>query len=439
MPPTLTSEAVQALAPDPASLKAGQKLANPASWPTLARDGDVLWGEAKGSGAHPYLVAADLRSADIATKCSCPSRKFPCKHALGLLLLHAAGIGTWQGAAVPEELNKWLEGRQTRAEKAAAPSVEKKEADPAQQAKTWAKREKKMSAGLEALELWLADLVREGLLAARGRGYGEWDGQAARMVDAQLPGVARLIRQIPELLHEESGEGLTVHLGRLHLLTQAWNNRDRLSKGERADLLSALGLPLDKAALTRSETDDWLCVGSTTEEEGRLTVRRTWLLGLSGGSGGGEVALLLDFAPQNQPLGASYAPLQKLTGALGYAPSAFPQRAVLEGALDGGFGSLPARSFALSDLAQHWAQALAKNPWLERLGVLLGPVYFSENQLCDMNGRAVPLSGTVRSDGVWHFRALADTEPAYVFGEWDGLAFLPLTVTPHSRAAPALT
>ena len=436
MPPILTSAVVQALAPDPASLKAGQKLANPASWPTLALDGDVLWGEAKGSGAHPYLVAADLRSADIATKCSCPSRKFPCKHALGLLLMHAAGTGTWQSAAVPEELNKWLEGRQARAEKAASPPAEKKEADPAQQARTWAKREKKMGAGLEALDLWLADLVREGILAARKRGYGEWDGQAARMVDAQLPGVARLVRQIPGLLHEEDGQALTAHLGQLYLLVRAWQGRENLSEGERADLLTALGLPLDRAALTRSETDNWLCVGSTTEEEGRLTVRRTWLLGLSGG---GEVALLIDFAPQNQPLGASYAPLQKLSGALAYAPSAFPQRAALEGALDGGFGALPARSSALSDLAQQWAQALAKNPWLDRLGVLLGPVYFTDDQLCDMHGHAVPLSGTVRGDDLWRFKALADTEPAYVFGEWNGVAFLPLTVTPQSGAAPAFT
>ena len=113
MPLTLTPEAVAALAPDPASLKAGQKLTAPAKWPVLTRDGDVVWGEAQGSGAHPYLVAADLRTPDIATKCSCPSRKFPCKHALGLLLLHASGAGNWKALAVPEALGRWLEGRLT--------------------------------------------------------------------------------------------------------------------------------------------------------------------------------------------------------------------------------------------------------------------------------------------------------------------------------------
>lgn len=426
MPLTLTPEAVAALAPDPASLKAGQKLTAPGKWPVLAHDGDVVWGEAQGSGAHPYLVAADLRTPDIATKCSCPSRKFPCKHALGLLLLHALGAGDWKALAVPEELSRWLEGRQARAEK---PKTEPKEADAAQQTKTWAKREKKMGAGLEALELWLADLVREGILAARGRSYGEWDGQAARMVDAQLPGVARLIRQIPDLLHEEDGQALTAHLGRLYLLVRAWQGRDNLSENERADLLTALGMPLDRAGLTRNDTDDWLVAGSVTEEEGRLTVRRTWLLG-----GGGEVALLLDFAPQNQPLGAGHPPLHRLSGALSYARSAFAQRAVLEGALDGGPSALPARASALADLSRHWAQALALNPWLERVGVLLGPVHFAPGQVCDAQGQAAALHSS--APNLWHLRALADTEPAYVFGEWDGVTFLPLTVTPQSEATP---
>ncbi|QTR06202.1 SWIM zinc finger family protein, partial [Saccharothrix algeriensis] len=37
-----------------------------------------------GRGRTPYRVCVDL--ADRATKCSCPSRKFPCKHALALQL-----------------------------------------------------------------------------------------------------------------------------------------------------------------------------------------------------------------------------------------------------------------------------------------------------------------------------------------------------------------
>ena len=96
----------------------------PGKWPTLARAEGVIWGECQGSGSKPYLVGVDIRTPEYASKCSCPSRKFPCKHALALLLLSASGAGSWQNTAPPEVLEKWLGGRQERAEKAAVPKAE---------------------------------------------------------------------------------------------------------------------------------------------------------------------------------------------------------------------------------------------------------------------------------------------------------------------------
>ncbi len=77
--------------------------------------GDVLWGLCAGSGKNPYQTIVDLSGP--AYKCSCPSRKFPCKHALGLLL-------NWANGSVPEEsapadfARAWLDDRRARAEKA---------------------------------------------------------------------------------------------------------------------------------------------------------------------------------------------------------------------------------------------------------------------------------------------------------------------------------
>src|SRR4051812_25883045 len=99
-----TADRVTQLAPDAASAKAGQGLAAARHWVTLALDGDAVWGECKGSGAKPYQVRVDLD--EPAFKCSCPSRKFPCKHALGLMLLVAAG-GVSAGAK-PQWVEEWL-------------------------------------------------------------------------------------------------------------------------------------------------------------------------------------------------------------------------------------------------------------------------------------------------------------------------------------------
>jgi hypothetical protein len=81
----LTADQVLALAPDDSSAKAAKGLLAPAKWPTLGRDEAALWGECQGSGSKPYQVIIDVSGPSF--KCTCPSRKFPCKHGLALYLL----------------------------------------------------------------------------------------------------------------------------------------------------------------------------------------------------------------------------------------------------------------------------------------------------------------------------------------------------------------
>src|SRR3954453_11285385 len=116
------AERVLALAPDASSVSAGRKLAAGAPWSTVGvTDSPALvWGECRGSGATPYRTAVDL--ADVAYSCSCPSRKFPCKHALGLLLLWSAG--SVPSADAPADWAAvWLDARRARAERASARPV----------------------------------------------------------------------------------------------------------------------------------------------------------------------------------------------------------------------------------------------------------------------------------------------------------------------------
>jgi hypothetical protein len=83
-----TAEQILKLAPDAVSAKAAQGLLAPKKWTSLGANESVLWGACQGSGANPYQTQIDL--AEPAFKCSCPSRKFPCKHGLALFLLFAA-------------------------------------------------------------------------------------------------------------------------------------------------------------------------------------------------------------------------------------------------------------------------------------------------------------------------------------------------------------
>lgn len=423
---TLTTDVVMALSPDASSAAAARKLTTPGKWPTLARAEGIVWGECQGSGPQPYLVGVDLRTPDYASKCSCPSRKFPCKHGLALLLLDVAGQGSWQSAAPPEALQKWLDGRQTRAETATQPPKESKAPDSAAQAKRQAARESKVERGLADLHLWMQDLVRAGLASARSLPYSEWDRQAARLIDAQAPGAARLVARIPDHLHDESGEALLSHLGRLALLCRAWEHRAGLPVNERADLDAALGQPLDLAALRAGEgsAERWQVLGKYEGEEDKLLVRRTWLRR----EADGQLAALLDYAPRNHSLPPALPLLHTVQADLRFAPGAFPQRVVLASEPQAFTGGVTWQPGTVAQLHADYAAALGCHPWLERSGHWLGPAWLlpEHGQLRDGSGYAVPFK--LENETLWQWLSYSATRPATFFGEWDGQTFTPLSI-----------
>jgi len=431
--PPLTAERVLALAPDAASAQAARKLTVLGKWPTLNASANALWGECQGSGSKPYLVGIDRRTPDLACKCSCPSRKFPCKHGLALLLLHVGGQGAWGETAPPDPLQKWLDGRQARQQEAAQPKPASiPTGDPAAKAKREAARMAKITGGLADLHLWLQDLVREGLHAARTLPYQTWDAQAARLIDAQAPGAARLVRQIPEVLHDGNGERLLSHLGRLALLCEGWTRRDTLSDPERAHLLIALGQPIDTAALLSGEgaVEEWTALGYLQRAEERLEVRRTWLRRTRDG----QTAVLLDFAVP----GRGFPPTLPLFvgGELDVrlVPALYPQRAVLAGEprwrADNAMPPLPALSIAR--MQREYAAALARSPWLDFIGCAFGPVWLRPDppEAHDLHGQAVPIV----TDDVYMLMAHAEGRPALLFGEWNGASFQVISVIDHDAA-----
>ena len=73
----------------------------------------------QGGGRTPYQMSVGLTGP--AFECTCPSRKFPCKHGLALLLLWVEGGGVVQDAAEPADVaNDWAADPSARAAKAEA-------------------------------------------------------------------------------------------------------------------------------------------------------------------------------------------------------------------------------------------------------------------------------------------------------------------------------
>jgi uncharacterized protein (TIGR02996 family) len=80
---SLSDQEIFDFAPDSQSMTAARKLVKPATWPALGRDNNRLWGRCQ--GGELYDVYVDLEAME--SGCTCPSMKYPCKHAIGLLMM----------------------------------------------------------------------------------------------------------------------------------------------------------------------------------------------------------------------------------------------------------------------------------------------------------------------------------------------------------------
>jgi len=434
---SLTAEQALALAPDTSVASAGQKLATERSWQGLGRDGRAAWGECKGSAL--YQVRVDL--SDLATKCTCPSRKFPCKHAVGLLLLVSAE--RLPSGTPPEWVAEWLGKRSTTAERKAKREAAGPEgaapADPEAKAKRTTERHTRVQRGLEGLSLWLEDLVRNGLAGLEAE-TALWNTQAARLVDAQAPGLASQVRQLAAL----PGSGpdwprrMLDRLGRLALVTEAWKKLDELPPLLAADLRSLVGISLrEEDVLAQGErvTDTWVTVGQELEDTERVRTQRTYLLGATSG----RTALVLQFAAgPGARFAESFLPGTAFPAELVYWPSAAPQRALVherKGEVRPHAEPLP--SVTLEGLCQLFADELARNPFRERTAAMLGavvPVVDGGRRwwLRDATGAAIRLGACDR----WRLLALSGGRPIDLFGEWDGDELRPLSARVEGRLHP---
>jgi hypothetical protein len=436
-------ERVTALAPDAASKAAGQSLASPRLWSGIGASARAIWGLCQGSGKDPYQTRVDL--GEPAFKCSCPSRKFPCKHALGLLLLYAKDVSTFQPAPEPGWVAEWLDGRAQKekakdggkAERAATPEEEAAAVLQAerQAAKRAHVREGRVRDGVDECALWLNDLVRRGLASARSDSTAEWNRIAARMVDAQAPGLATLTRGLAAAMTSGDGwQGRAVaRAGALHLALVAARSLDTLPADLAQDVRATLGFQHAKDDVLRDgmrTADRWTVAGQIVEEDERLTARRTWIVGERSGRWG----LVLEFAAGAQPFDVSLAAGTSFEGTVAHYPSAAPLRALVAERRDTMEArSIPAANGTVAAQLRIFAEALGRVPWLQRWPIVLADARLGTHGdrwlLADADGSALPLHPAF-ADGParWRMLSASGGRPATVSAEWDGETARPLAL-----------
>jgi hypothetical protein len=435
-------EQIIALAPDAASAKAGRSLATASKWQNVGEDERALWGECQGSGAKPYKTVIDLN--EPAFKCTCPSRKFPCKHGLGLFLLVANGLAIGKMATAPAWAAEWIAKRDGQAQrKSEAAKKADEEVDEAtlarrvsQKAKRSLDREAKVVAGLKELELWMRDLLRHGFASAQTRSFDYWEKMAARLIDAQAPGAARRVRDLSRV--PQSGDGwieqLLTRVSSLFLLLKAFERIETLSAATQADVRTAIGWSYKEDQLPEDNlvADEWLVLGQRTTGEESLRVRRTWLWGQRNAKG----ALILEFAAAGQHLAVDLMFGTSMEAELNFYPSNYPLRAALWKRSNTTRTSKEISGYANTEqLLMAHAGVLALNPWLEALPAPLEtvvPVRRNHNWFArDVEGRLLSLRCDATSG--WKLLALSGGNPVTIFGEWNGQSLLPLAAWADGR------
>lgn len=408
----MDAQAVLGLAPDGQVASSATRLASSSGWQGLGQAPAALWGLCRGSGQNPYRVCVDL--GDRATKCSCPSRKFPCKHGLALQLLHAR-------EALPEDgVPGWVEEWLTKRHAAAAPADDSPEAVERRQKakeKTAGKRQEAVRGGVGGLRDWLADLAGAGIATLPGRDAAWWHSITARMVDAQAPGLASAIGELRDVVAAGGPvwtQDAADRLGGLHLLARL----SETAQGPLSDVVRArLGFPVpeEQVRATPGWSDRWVALLRVERDDDLVRTVRQW----AWGRGRGEWVVAVRHAGG----GAKPAPPLphglEVDGVLHPYPGVPPHRVAVGEVL----GS---RSAEAIPVPATWQESLAgveralrADPWqrLHPLGCAGVRPTSDTKHLVDATRRAVPVRGDAALD-----RALAMTggDPFDAWGLWDG-------------------
>jgi hypothetical protein len=436
---------VAAVAPSPRAVAAAEPLAGLHRWASSGSDDRAIWGRCRGSGAEPYDTIVD--HVEVAWRCSCPSRKLPCKHAVALLLMWARGLVVEQPR--PVGVGVWIDARDARTAAAAAvadvpgtspdarpdagPDTGPDTADTAgppgrdDLTKSRDERVARMLAGLVELERWLEDRMANGLSDPALARYATWDDLAARLVDARAGALANRVRRLAGLV----GAGPDWHsdvlaeLGILHLIAQAGLRLPELpgSLGDAAATASGWQVRQLDVLAGVPDTDDWFVAGRSDVREDRIEVRRLWLYGQTTKSW----VMLLSFAAYQQVLDDSFTVGTVVRGDMHRYPGGSLRALAGRREAD----PLPFQApvgVSIADACRQVGRSVAEQPWLDRLAITVSasPTLHMGRWLLGDGSGALPLLADERS--LASLLAASCGADVIVTVEWTPRGLVPLTV-----------
>lgn len=278
---TIQSDQVEQIIPDASSVKSAKKLAKFEAWNNISGSTDQwIWGEIQGSAIYQSAVFLP----ELKCECSCPSFKRPCKHALALLFVYTEYQDKFtvqsDEQSIPDRVQKWRDKKTKTLEK--KENKIDKPIDEEARAKRQLAREKKMDAGIEALQTWLNDVVTMGLGRLRQQQHEKFRDIQSRLVDAQVAGLVSYLDEFSSALYQSNWQmQSSFWIAKLQTAVHLWQNRQQLKPElyEELKQLFGVNLPTDAWDNISAQILHIYALGQVTQElvNTRGRYRRQWL------------------------------------------------------------------------------------------------------------------------------------------------------------------
>lgn len=432
---TFNREQILALAPDAASAKSSEKIAMAASWLECNKNGDVIWGEFKGSAN--YQVRATITSQKF--KCNCPSRKLPCKHSVGILLKHFDMPDYFNLKDIPDAINDWykkVSKTETVLNEEDMPNI-KQETPVKKKAsqKSILAKEAKITKGLQELKLRMEDIVKFGISSLSP---SLKDEIAKRMIDYQLSGISSIFREdfsntsdscLPKIVCRD--------FAKIYLAINAWEKRDSLPAILKNDLFAFLGYNQNELAFFENEAEisNFYVAGVANYKlHGNVTAKYIWLINED------NMPIYLLYYQHKSSLTQENTPLvgSRIRANINYYLSASKQRVTFVSAFEYlnnmqeefiSFICKNSESSILSALLKCNSK-LAQNPWQKYFIIYVNCLKVIEHKqelyLQDKLGNVLTIHPKFVEK--WELIALCSVKLSTIVAHWDGIYAYPLTI-----------
>ncbi|HYG40588.1 MAG TPA: hypothetical protein VD908_18300, partial [Cytophagales bacterium] len=333
----------------------------------------------------------------------------------------------------PEWVKEWIEKRQEKEEKKTESA--EKPVDEKAQAKRADARAKKVSQGVEEISLWIKDLIRNGLISVPEKAYSFWQDPAARMVDAQAPGLSGMIRGLAGINYFKEGwQGDLLHkLVQIYLVTEGYKKIGQLPEQLQNEVKSLIGWSQSQEELKNSIgiKDKWLVMSKQSEQQDNLFIQTHWLYG----ENSLRHALVLNFYHKSQPTDLGLIPGTAVDGEIVFYPGSYQLRAIVKERKATYPIPEPSTFLPFLSIQHQFTEVLTQSPWVDRVPAFVEKVvpHQIDNKwfLIDRENSSIEIDKTFT--GTWKLMAIAGGKPINVYGLYSKNSFSPLVIWQESR------